>query len=452
MSGSARAARWRPWAPPLALALGVAALYGRTHGYPLVGYDDPQYLLQSPHVSAGLTWAGALWALTATYHANWHPLTWLSYMLDVELFGPSAGAHHGVNALLHGVNAVLLYGLLRRTTGATWRSALVAALFAVHPLRVESVAWVAERKDVLSTCFALLALGAYARYAKRPGVARYLVVAGCFALGLMAKPMVVTLPCLMLVLDRWPLGRREGWGRLALEKVPLLALAAGASALAVAAQGQADAVITWENAPFAYRGLNALASYGVYVAQALVPVGLAPFYPHPRHLGALPLAAGAGGAAVVAAGSAAAWCWRRRRPWFAVGWLWYLGTLVPVIGLVQVGDQAHADRYTYLPLVGLFLIGAWAAGEAAGPGGPRRAAVVAGAAGALAAFSALTWAQVGHWRSTEALFRHALAVDGRNWLAHNTLAADLLAQGRDAEALAHVEEALGLNPGLAEAH
>lgn len=430
----------------------MALLYGRTTGFSLIWFDDPEYLLYSPHVRDGLTWAGLRWAFTTTYYANWHPLTWLSYMADVELFGPSAGGHHAVNVLLHGANSVLFFSFLRRTTGAVWRSALAAALFAVHPLRVESVAWVAERKDVLSAFFALLALHAYARYGERPSAGRYAQVGFWFVLGLMAKPMVVTLPCLFLVLDRWPLRRGSPWRRLAWEKVPLLALSGASAAVTVAAQRAMDAVVALENAPLGLRLLNALASYAAYLGQAAVPVGLSPFYPHPQFSAGEPLAAAAAGAVLVTGLAALGWRWRKTRPWLLAGWLWYLGTLVPVLGLLQVGNQARADRYTYWPLAGIFLAVSWAAGELAGVRGRRRLAVGAAAGAGLAALSALTWVQVGRWRSTEVLFRHALAVDEGNWLAHNNLAAELLRQGRDREAAVHVRQTLALNPGLAEAH
>jgi hypothetical protein len=348
-----------------------------------------------------------------------------------------------VNAALHGVNSALVYLVLARLTGAPGRSLLVAALFAVHPLHVESVAWVSERKDLLSTLLGLLALWAYAAYASRPSARRHVLVAAAFAGSLMAKAMWVTLPFLLLLLDAWPLARRERWRRLVLEKVPLLALSAAASVVAVVAQGDA---LRGGEIGLGLRLGNAAVSYVRYLAKTFWPVGLALPYPHPG--ASLPAWQAVGAALLVLALTAAAVSQARARPWLPVGWLWFLGMLVPVIGLVQVGGQAMADRYTYAPSIGLFLVVAWAGAEAAARWHATRAAQVLLAV-ALVALSALTWRQVGLWSDQVTLFTHAVEVTRDNGLAHLALSQGLAAQGRWPEALLHAREAARLEPRLA---
>lgn len=444
-----------PWAagwPVLMLLALVAAVFSRTAGFPFVYYDDPHYVLENPFVRRGLTWEGARWALTTFHAANWHPLAWLSHMLDVQLFGLWAGGHHVTNVVFHGANVVLLFFFFGRATGAWGRSWLVAALFAVHPLHVESVAWVAERKDVLSTFFGLLALGAYARYAERPGAGRYALVAVWLVSGLAAKPMLVTLPCLLLVLDRWPLGRREGWMGLATEKLPLLALSAASAALTVLAQGRGGAVLALEDVPLWYRALHAAHSYGAYLADAVWPAGLAVFYPHPAQGGVLRLRWVLLALGLLVAVSIACWCHRRSRPWLLTGWVWYLGTLVPVIGLVQVGAQARADRYTYLPLVGVFVMAAWLGEELLRRAGVGRRAAAAVAAAWVLALSAAAWRQVGYWEGSYELFARAHAVTERNWMALTALGREAGRLGRTEEAVARLREALVLNPDFGDAH
>ncbi|MBI5071150.1 MAG: tetratricopeptide repeat protein [Deltaproteobacteria bacterium] len=450
-----------PRPPRLALAAALAtasfALYLPVAGHRFLSFDDPQYLLENAMVRRGLTWAGAAWAFGTLHFSNWHPLTWLSHMLDVELFGLDAGAHHLVSAGLHAANAALLFLVLRGLTGATWRSLAVAALFAAHPLRVESVAWVAERKDLLSALFGLATLGAWRRHAERPGLARYLLAVAAFAASLMAKPMWVTLPFVLLLLDLWPLQRWAGsplpadpecpslprlpLGALLLEKVPLLLLSAASSAITVIAQSRGGAVAGLEVGP-GTRVANALLSCARYLSKSFWPADLAAFYPFPRALPAWQV----GLAALLLAALTGLAVWRARTsPWLLVGWLWFLGTLVPVLGLVQVGGQAMADRYTYLPAIGLLVALAWELPRLAGA---RPAAVVAAAA--LLALGLATARQLAFWRDDVALFSHALAATGpENARARGLLAVGLLRAGRRAEARAEALVALHTEPGSA---
>jgi Flp pilus assembly protein TadD len=448
-----------PWLVAAALAAGTLLLYARVASYEFIRFDDNRYLTDNATVQRGLSWAGAAWAFTTLHASNWHPLTWLSHMLDVSLFGMSPGAHHLVNAALHAVNAGLLYLVLVRMTGARGRSAFVAALFAVHPLHVESVAWIAERKDVLSTLFGLLALDAYVRHAARPRAWTYALVVAFFAASLLSKPMWVTLPFLLLLLDWWPLRRIEGFAppgtdeprfpprprsRILLEKAPLLVLAALSSAVTVVAQERGGSLSDL-SLPLGERAANAAASYASYVGKTFWPSSLTIFYPY-RHGVDLPSAIAAGSAVVAA--TAVLLAYAPRAPWAAAGWCWFLGTLVPVIGLVQVGGQALADRYTYLPSIGLFVAIAWGAHRLAGRwrgGVPLAASALA----VLAVLSVVTTRQLSHWATHESLFRHALDVSEDNALAHGVLADGLRVQGRIPEALFHAREAVRLDPGSA---
>jgi Flp pilus assembly protein TadD len=420
--------------------------------YEFLNLDDPLYVSRNPQVQAGLTPGGVAWAFT-TYHAdNWHPLTWLSLELDGQFYGLHPAGYHLTNVLLHVAAVLLLFAVLRSLTGAVWRSAVVAALFGLHPLRVESVAWIAERKDVLGAFFWMLTLAAYARYAGRPHWSRYLPVVLVFALGLMAKSMLVTLPCVLLLLDAWPLGRLgstpRSWLPLVLEKLPLLFLAAGACVLTLRAQGKL--VMPLERYPFAVRLENALVSYVRYLAKAAWPSGLALQYPHPGDT--LSPAEVGGAALLLAAATTAALRWRRPGPYLPVGWFWYVGTLVPVIGLVQVATQALADRYTYIPLVGIFLALTWGAADLAARWRCQRlAALVAGAA--VVALAVLTWGQVHYWRDSRTLWAHTLEVTGDgNALAHNGLGVACLKAGRLDEAAHEFTAALRLRPAYADAH
>jgi protein O-mannosyl-transferase len=444
-----------------ALVALTLAVFGHACANEFVNYDDPQYVTDNPHVRAGLSGAGVRWAFRATEALNWHPLTWLSLQLDHDLFGPRPWGYHLTNVLLHAANALLLFLVLHGLTGAVWRSAAVAGLFALHPLHVESVAWVSERKDVLSTFFGLLAVAAYLPYVRRPGLLRYLPVFLALALSLLAKPMLVTLPFVLLLLDYWPLGRLRLWGAsppapapLALvlgEKVPLLALAAASCVVTVYAQSKGGVVESLEAFPLGLRVGNAVVSYVRYLGLALWPVGLAAYYPHPR--AALPAWQVAGAAALLAAVTALALVSARRRPYLAVGWLWYLGTLVPVIGLVQVGHQALADRYTYVPLVGVFIVVVWGLADLlGGQPGPRKLLAPAAAA-ALLACAALTWRQVTVWHDGRSLWEHTVRVTADNYVAEDNLArACLGGKGTLADAEAHLRAAVRINPDYAEGH
>ena len=434
---------------------------GLRNGF-IAEYDDDEYILKNPRVRAGLTTAGAAWAFTSVgYAANWHPLTWLSHMADVELFGLEPRWHHLVSVLIHGANTALLFLLLRALTGRGLRSAFVAALFALHPLHVQSVAWAAERKDVLSTLFFFLTAGAYLRYLRRPGPLRYAALPAAYVLGLLAKPMLVSLPLVLLLLDFWPLGRLRATGAggnrrrppvapLLLEKLPLALLAAGSAALTLVAQQRAGGVSTLEQLPFAARAGNAAVALLQYVGLMLWPAKLAVLYPHPGLN--LPLWQAAGAALLVAGATAAAVLLARRFPWGLTGWAWYLVTLGPVIGIVQVGTQAVADRYTYVPLVGLFLAASWgAAGFAASRRIPR-ALLAAPALLLLALLAALTARETRHWENGVALFSRAVAVTRDNPVARVNLGNALARSGRKKEAAAQYAEALRLSPSYPEAH
>jgi tetratricopeptide (TPR) repeat protein len=450
----------RPFVLGALLFLLVGGVFLPAVSHDFITYDDPVYVTGNAHVKGGLAWADVKWAFRSTEASNWHPLTWLSHMADCQLFGLHPWGHHLTNVLLHAINAVLLFAALRMMTGALWRSLFVAALFGLHPLHVESVAWVSERKDVLSTTFWMLVLWAYAR---RAGISRvggrsaplfYGLALVFFALGLMCKPMLVTLPCVLLLLDFWPLRRLEGlsaaglWALLA-EKIPFFALSAAASAVTLLAQGGGGTVASIEDFPWPVRLANALISYCRYLGKCLVPVRLAvfyPFFPKPPPLWE-PLLAGA----LLAGITAAAFALVRRRPYLLVGWLWFAGTLVPVIGLVQIGGQSMADRYTYVPLIGVFLMAAWAAGDATASW-PQRRRVQGLAAGAvLAALAAMTSRQLGYWRDGASLFRHALAVTENNWVAHANLFATL-SRSSAPEASAELRETVRILAAFAETY
>jgi len=435
-----------------ALALAVLAVYGPVRSFPFVVYDDKAYVSENPAVLGGLSREGVVWAFTRNEQGNYVPLTWLSHMLDVELFGLDAGRHHTVNALLHLLTALLLFEALRRMTGAPAPSAFVALLFAVHPTHVESVAWIAERRDTLSAFFWMLTLLAYAGYAgsSRPRALRYAAVLAAFGLGLLAKPMLVTLPFVLLLLDFWPLRRSaEGIGRLALEKLPLLALAGLVSAAAVWTQGTVGALATLEQLPLATRIANALQSYAAYLGKTLWPVDLAVFYPYALEVSAAKTAAALG---LLVALSAAALVQWRSRPYLAVGWLWYLGTLLPVIGIIQIGSQSMADRYTYLPTIGIVIAIAWGAADLASGRLRIRHALAAAATLALVACIFLARAQVSTWRDSVALFEHARAVTGDNHVVHVNLAEAHEDADRVDLALEHYQEALRWFPAARRVH
>jgi Tfp pilus assembly protein PilF len=443
----ARPARTRLWLG-LTLAAAAALLYLPTLGHAFLNYDDDLYLTRNPHLRLGLSRAGLAWAFTTGYGANWFPLTWLSWLIDYAIWGLDPRGFHLTNLLLHAASTAILFGVLARMTGATLRSAFVAGVFALHPVHVESVAWAAVRKDVLSGLFWMLTLWAYARYAERPSARRYLPVAGGLALGLMAKPMLVTLPFVLLLLDYWPLRRLPPVRAAVVEKVPLLVLSLLGSVVTYRVQHAAGAVAAAGEYPAPVRVLNALLAYATYLRQAFWPSDLAVFYPH---RGAdMPRAAALAAAVLLLSITAAALKLRARRPYLLVGWLWFVGTLVPVIGLVQVGSQAHADRYLYLPLIGLSIAAAWSVTELVGRYG-RRAPLALGAA-ALAALAFVSVRQVARWRDSVTLFAHAVGVTRDNAVARLNLGLALADRAEHPEARRQLEEAIRLHPGSAEAH
>jgi tetratricopeptide (TPR) repeat protein len=434
----------------------VVITYWPVRNFGFVRFDDPTYVTENPHIVNGVTWSAVRWAFTSGYGANWHPVTWLSHMLDVQLFAFDAGAHHITNVLVHAVTTVLLFGVLFRMTGALWRSAIVAGLFGVHPIHVESVAWIAERKDVLSAFFWMLTLWAYAAYVRQPRASRYVWVVVSFALGLMSKPMVVTLPFVLLLLDIWPLNRfdlRTGWWSTARpllrEKLPLFALSIASSAITIVVQGQGGTVASSVRLPLIERLGNALIAYAAYIGKALWPLHLAAYYPYQRSLpwvtlmvSALLLLGALVGVILVG----------RKRPYLLVGGLWYLGTLIPAIGIVQVGTQAMADRYTYIPLIGIFVILAWGIPDIVSRWPSLRipASVVATAALLLCVVTART--QVHYWESSMTLWKHALDVTTDNYAAHTYYGNALVARGEIDRAIAEYTEAIRIRPDYPEAH
>jgi tetratricopeptide (TPR) repeat protein len=450
------------WLVALALLGLVAAVFHPVREHDLVGYDDHAYITDNPDLRSGLTPENVVRAFTESFDANWIPLTRISLQLDSEFYGLEPAGFLITNAVFHALSALLLFAALTRMTRAMWPSAFVAAVFAVHPLHVESVAWAAERKDALAGVFWMLGMLAWARYVERPSRGAYGIVVLCLILGLLAKSVVVTLPFALLLLDYWPLRRLAPAGapapwpldrarltRAVLEKLPLLVLVAAASAVTFAVQREGGAMLGAGELPFDERLANAAVSYVIYLAQAVWPSGLAIFYPYPED--GLPAWQVAGSVALLALLSALALCWVRKRPYLAVGWLWYLGTLVPMIGLVQVGQQAHADRYMYLPLVGLAIAAAWGAADLASlRRGARQFFAIAGAA-AVAGLAFTAWQQVNTWRDAMTLFERAVAVTENNFIAHMNLAEDLLERGRADEAEPHAREALRIKPGSPEA-
>ncbi len=437
----------RRWVMAGVLFLLTFSVYARAIGHDFINYDDPLYVTDNAWVRRGLSLPGLGWALRTFHTGNWHPLTWLSHQLDASLFGLRPAGHHLVSLLLHASSAAALFLVLEAMTGFAWRSFVVAALFAVHPLRVESVAWVAERKDVLAGLGWMLAMGAHVFHARRPGWRRYLPVFVFMALGLAAKPMLVTLPFVLLLLDFWPLGRWRPGSRLAAltEKFPLLLLSLASGLVTYAAQKSGGAVNIMESFHLPVRLSNALLAYVRYILKTAWPAGLSIFY---RPLGmSVPAAWTWGAAAMLAAATALAVITLGRRPFLAVGWFWYLGALVPVIGLVQVGGQSMADRYTYLPQIGLLLAAVWLlAGAAEKPGRLPSRLAPAISFTVIAALSAAAWVQAGYWRDSLTLFQHAIRIDAGNFVAYNNAGTYYASIHDDAEAAGYFREALRLNP------
>ena len=453
----------------MVLALMTFAIYYQVIHHPFSNYDDGEYVGQNFKIQQGITRATVRWALTSTEHANWHPLTWLSHALDWQVFGSLAAGHHFTSLLLHVLNVVLLFFLLAGVTRSTARSLLVAALFALHPINVESVAWVAERKNVLCTFFFLLALLAYARYARRPNVGRYGLVALLFACGLASKPMVVTFPFVLLLLDYWPLQRIKGWSnpspafpapqfaawRLGLEKVPLIALSAADCVLTLIAQHRVNAIRPATAFPFSLRIQNAIFSYATYLWKVIWPARLAVLYPYPG--GGIPAWRLTIAALLLIAVSL--WVWRERsRPYLLMGWLWFVGMLVPVIGLIQVGEQGMADRYAYLPLMGIFMMVVWG-GFDLSQNAAKRVRWPAGVAAVLVLFAlaGFTWRQVGFWRTNYDLWAHTAAVTENNAVAEDVAGSELLLRAMNngihnsSEAQVHFQRAIRINPKDSEA-
>jgi protein O-mannosyl-transferase len=434
----------------LALALAALLAYLPATHHAFLDYDDDAYVSDNPVVQAGMTTAGVKWAFAGSHVSNWHPVTWLSHMADCEIFRLNPGGHHFVNLLFHATNTSLLFLLLLRLTGARWPAAFVALLFAWHPLHVESVAWIAERKDVLSTCFGLLALLSYERYVRENKCSRYWLSLFFFAVSLMSKPMLVTLPLLLLLLDFWPLQRMQkaNFKNLVLEKFPYIFLSAVFCVVTFLTQRH-EAVASLAKVPLGLRIENVAVAYVVYLLKTFWPVRLAVFYPLPKEI---PWTTFALALAALAALSALAWSARRRQPALLVGWLWYLVTLVPVIGLVQVGDQALADRYTYVPLIGIFLAVTFAVVDVARRFQLSNQFFAALASVVLITCLAVTENQLTYWRDSQTLFTHALTVTRDNALAHLNLGSALLEQHQTAAALAEYRKTLQLDSARREAY
>jgi len=438
------------------LVLATLLLYGPVTHHEFLLFDDSQYVTRNIHVSTGLNFGNAAWAFTTFHEANWHPLTWLSHMADCQLFGLNSGPHHFVNVALHALNVLLLFWLLQRATGAVWRSFFVAALFAVHPLNVETVAWVAQRKSLLCTLFSLLTIAAYGWYARQPDWKRYLVVVAAFFMALLSKPMAVSLPLVLLLLDYWPLERyedlpfRRKWVRLSLEKVPLLLLSAASSAVTMVAQRSRGAV-AWESIlPLSWRLQNAIVSCVAYFGKTVWPAKLAVFYPHPLH--SLSWSDVIAAAVILVAITLAVLHFHRAR-YLAMGWFLFVTTLIPVIGIVQVGRQAMADRYAYVPCIGLFIIIAWGLSDVVTAAAIPRVVPAVAVLCLILAFAAAATRYLPYWQSGVKLFTHARMVAWRpDSVIEEALGEALFSAGRFDEAFPHSQEACVLRPDDANCH
>jgi len=448
------------------LIIAVASVFWQVVEYDFIRFDEEQYVTKNRMVQTGLTWAGVRWAFTATEAGFWQPLVWLSHMLDCEIYGLNPAGHHLTSLLIHLLNVLLLFLVMKAMTGSPGKSAFLAFLFALHPLNVEPVAWIADRKDLLCAFFWFLTMGAYWLYVRKPSKRRYLVVLAVFSLGLMTKPMIVTLPLILLILDYWPLSRlryetagvatgshgkeaedqsvivKRTWQEALLEKLPFLLLTLPIVALTFLAETQAEALPSHEAFPLSLRLANVLMNYVQYLIKAIYPLQLAVFYPQP---GWRPLWQPVLAGLAIALITITAMRMSKQRPWLVTGWLWYLVALLPVSGLVQIGSHVMADRYTYLPLIGIFIIVSWGGSELLdGAGGTRRA--VLAAVVTIMSLSFLSSKQAQTWQNTETLFLHALTVTERNYLAHNNLGVVLLEKGKAGEGAVHFQEAVKINP------
>ncbi|MCE5324513.1 tetratricopeptide repeat protein [bacterium] len=434
------------------------AAYCRVMSFGYVNYDDNEYIIHNRHIHDGLTQESVVWAFTTSRAVNWHPLTWISYMLDVQFYGNHSWGYHLTNLLFHLANTLLLFLLLLRMTGNLWASAFVAAAFAVHPLHVESVAWVSERKDVLSTFFWMLTMWAYVTYVNKPAFRRYLIMLVWFALGLMSKPMLVTLPFVLLLLDHWPLercagaGKQSTWRHLVFEKLPMFVMAAASCVITVMVQKSGGAVQLLQDYPFGVRLANAVVSYTAYITKMLWPTKLCILYPHPET--SLPLWHVLISTALLVVLTSSALLAARRRPYITMGWLWYVVTLIPVIGLVQVGQQAMADRYTYVPLIGLFIIIAWGIPDMTKRFKAKilRYVPAVGASIIILILIIMTYFQTGCWRSEMALFKQAMSATSGHCVIRCCIAGTLLDQGKPKQAIDQLKTAIKMNPSFARGH
>ena len=441
----------------LLLVIATLSIYWEVKEFEFIDYDDYLYVVENPHVHGGLSLKSVAWAFRTSDAANWHPLTWFSHLLDIELYGLNPGPHHLTSLFFHIINTLLLFLTFHRMTGAVWRSGFVAALFALHPLHVESVAWIAERKDVLSTFFWMLTMLSYAWYIEHRKMSRYLLTLLLFMMGLMAKPMVVTLPFVLMLMDYWPLARFQAaikvgvekkvkYTHLVLEKVPLIVITVISSFITIIIQTKGGAV---ENYPLNIRFANAIVSYVRYIGKTIWPSHLAVFYPHP---GMWPWWQVIVSFVLLGVVTFLVISSLRMQPYLAVGWLWYLGTLVPVIGLVQVGSQAMADRYTYVPLIGLFIMFAWGCYDLFEGWRYKKSGFTLFALVSLSGLMAVTWIQVGYWQNSIKLFSHAIEVTSNNLIAYNSLGAAFEREGRFEEAIRYFSKMIEINPYAADAY
>jgi len=446
----------------IVLILMVAFIYAPSLQHDFVDYDDNTYVTENSTVISGLSLESIHWAFLSTEGSNWHPLTWISHMLDVDLYGLNPGGHHLTNVILHVLNTLILFALLQSMTGTIWRSAFVAAIFAIHPLHVESVAWIAERKDLLCTFFWFLALWSYAYYVRLPSLKLYGMVSAFFILGLLSKPMIVTFPFLLLLLDYWPLnrfslkdGKDIGEGKnptsiqIIYEKVPLLILSLGSVVITYVAQHSGGAVDSLESVPLFARIENGILSYALYLVKTVWPVNLAVFYPFPLDIPLWQLMLSSLFLIII---TILAIITFKRLPYFVVGWFWYLGTLIPVIGIVKIGMQGMADRYTYVPLVGICIIAAWGMTDLVVKSRYRQQGMIVLGTALMGILIPLASRQVSYWQDSHTLFRHAINVTSENFVAHSGLAYVLKNRGMIEEAITHYERALKINPFYAETH